>query len=206
MVNTPNRTTRATMGVRAYARHRAVAASRIHRLLMATVIPRNSDGRIPVAEADRILDERAVLVPQAVWAANAARKRRQHAAKAATRARPATPVPAPTADPGIDDGRRIDVEVSDEALRWQLLAHVERNDNTPARRLLSDWENRMGFEQAAILEGTFVQLRALSGESARHSAILGELFGKLRHLLAVERTALERDVAALIETEGADQP
>jgi hypothetical protein len=72
-----NMTTRSRLGLRAFARHRGVSPSRIHRLVIEGVIPRDADGLIDVAVADGILDQRARLVSPLVAAANAATKRRQ---------------------------------------------------------------------------------------------------------------------------------
>src|SRR5471030_2561848 len=77
MVNTEPLTTT----LRAYARHRGLSSSYVHRLISNGVIQRGDDGQINIAAADGILDARAALASPLRIAANAAQRKARPAAE-----------------------------------------------------------------------------------------------------------------------------
>lgn len=177
------------LSLRGFARHAGVSPSRIHKLCVEGVIPRDADGLIDVAQADAILAERREMAPPMLMAANLERKQQ--------RQRPATPEEAEE----HDDGERFDPVFCDAMLDAQPSHMRERVAHTPVERVLEAWELRMAHAQNDILARTAEQLRGVVGtdvaKDARHRAILGELFGRLRGLLDTERGALESSLEFL---------
>jgi len=103
-------------------------------------------------------------------------------------------------------GRMIDPVMSDEALRWQPAAHMERAPaNTPEARIFAAWESRLVPAQAEIMSAAFSELRRAGGMAADGEAFrtaLGKLWGRLRALVDSERDVLEREVGELLADRG----
>lgn len=179
------------LSLRAYARHRGVSPSRIHRLVQAGVLPRDGDGLIPVARADQILDERAQLVMPTVWSANEATKRRlRDRAQQQARA-----IGRDDADPDPDG--MIDPDLADAMLAAQPDLDAEAPRNTPLERALADWELRVALAQNALIGKAEQELRAAAGDQRALSRALGSLYGRLRALIEAERERLADELASL---------
>lgn len=217
-----------TMTLRGWARHADVSPSYVKRLVDEGAIARTVDGRIPVAAADRALAAlRSVASPGRLQAAAERRRLRDRARTAVRELGEAgvdpQDVPEPDPDPAIvarldaayavhrvpllppaspGAERWVDMLEADAALMMQPgFDEPEFLPRTPIEVLAHRSELRLAERQFAIHTDFRAALRKVAGNDDELSAVLGAMFGQLRHALDVERGRLITEFIKLTKTE-----
>jgi hypothetical protein len=116
MVNSPT-----TASLRAYAKHRGLSASWIHRLCVQGTLTRDGDGRLDIAESDAILDQRrGVAHPGRLQANEQRRQRLREAAVEAVRQVDESSTALTSVDDAGDEARKSCIERAITAVELRI--------------------------------------------------------------------------------------